>query len=222
MAILFLGNEYFRIWRYTSLVEALRIAVTQIGNLICWTIVLNLALKSVPGSLPVINCAFGLIALLGLRVIRRYAEYPLRGGQNWINRIVPYPNQIPQGSPKALLIGAGREADSLIQDLMASRDGNVEIVGILDDDVTLIGERLRNIPVLGQTSKLAGIIRSTGATRVIIAAPTLSGLAMRQLIGVAHSCGASVKALPRIGRLGGVGTNNSHTVTIKDLLDRWK
>lgn len=219
MMLLIGVGEYFRIWRFTGVRELQRITGAVLLNALLWWQIYPRLAGVLPVTIFVIAAAFALFGLLAIRVSRRQLD-----GTSQRNRVYDRESSTAENLPaidreRVLLVGAGKEADSLLAELVAKGRAGPKIVGILDDEVALTGERLRGIPILGTTAHLEAAIREASVSHVIIAAPRLSPISIRQLISLAQSAGASVRALPRIRSIANADLEIQHPVTLNDLID---
>jgi FlaA1/EpsC-like NDP-sugar epimerase len=110
----------------------------------------------------------------------------------------------------------------VLQELLRHSELGHFVVGFLDDDVSLRRERLHGIPVLGDTSRLAEVVRRHRVTHAILAVPSAPGLVVRRLNESLQAAGVQVKTVPGLYNLLGseVWKPVLRDVSIEDVLRR--
>ena len=201
-----------RIWHYTSAQEAILLAL---GAGLASTLLL---VGSVTGALPIplgvllIDGPLYLLGLFAVRIIRRMQVtfVKKREGQDE-----------PGIRVRTLMVGAGDTANSLLADLDNRNHTDWEVVGLLDDDPSKRGARLRGIPVLGSTTRLEHFIQRFGVKHVVIAMPSAQRGVVRGILTRAQARGATVQAVPALEDLlrKGVPTTGTLPVTLADLVE---
>lgn len=102
--------------------------------------------RIVPASFLLLAAA--LITLWRVGYIRLSAKYPLRR--------------------KAIIVGAGKAGQTLIQTLSRQLHG-YEIIGFIDDDPAKQGQVIAGLPVLGNRYQLQNIVQKKGANEIVLA-----------------------------------------------------
>lgn len=125
------------------------------------------------------------------------------------------------GVSRALVVGAGRLGQLLLQDL---RVGAVKLspIGFIDDAPEKLGRRLSSVPVVGTVAELPTLIRRLRADTVVIAIRAPSGALVREVFDAASGAGITAKVVPAPGELAAGTTSlaSLRTVDIDDLLRR--
>lgn len=132
------------------------------------------------------------------------------GSRVAITRIDEYlRTQRTLGGRAALIYGAGRGGALLVRELLQNRSLGLTPVGFVDDDRSKRRIKLSGIPVLGQVTDLAAIIRDHSVSEVLI---SIRGLAPEQLALVVDICrqhGVQARlmrlSLERVADLGTIG-----------------
>lgn len=101
---------------------------------------------------------------------------------------------------RTLVIGAGDAGDLVIRDLLRA-EGEIEIVGILDDAQWKEGLAIHGIPVLGAIERINEIARSHNIEQALIAIPSASGEQMRRIMSLCKQARLSVRTLPAVTSL---------------------
>jgi len=123
---------------------------------------------------------------------------------------------------RTLVIGAGRAAALVIQELSRHPHLGYLPVGLVDDAPSKQGVRIQGIPVLGNTIHLPSLIKEHAVTHAILAMPSAPGSVLRTLTAQLHECHIKVKTVPGVFALLGaqVWKPAIQDVSIEDILRR--
>ncbi|HMC56301.1 MAG TPA: NAD-dependent epimerase/dehydratase family protein [Gemmatimonadaceae bacterium] len=206
--IVLLVGDYVRIWRYSSLSEAVVLGAATFVSAGILVVARLAHVSPISLSIVAVDAALTLLGMGALRFTRRV--------QYWRARSASLPDS---QSKRTLILGAGDAADSLLSDLARQPEVNWNVVGLLDDDPNKMGERLRGYPVLGPTTALEQMIYRHNVEHIVIAMPRAEKTTLRSLITRAQSSGASVQAIPTFERLLSGSRGEKRFVTLRDLQD---
>lgn len=144
--------------------------------------------REVPASVPITTGFLTLALAAGVRFTSRLlAERALRPAGDDMSRLV--------------IFGAGETGTQVARLLLRNPSSTYLPVAFLDDNPAKRRLRSLGIPVLGTSQDLAAVARSTGATALLLAAPTAPMPVVRALAREARACGLSVRALPSVDEL---------------------
>jgi len=201
-----LAHLYSGVWRHSSLYEARRVVSAHLGNLVL-TVPLVLALgHTVPLSVPVIAAPIT-VGLLGAVRFR--------------SRLLPFRRTGPDGTPRIVVIGAGRAGAELARDVRDHPDKG-RVVGFLDDDIRLQGRRVQGVPVLGGVDDLPVFSAKHNASYAILAMPSASAARIRSIAALAEKAGTVLRVVPPLSALvhGKVMLQDVRDLEVSDLLGR--
>ncbi len=120
-----------------------------------------------------------------------------------------------------LLIGAGAGATLLIRELQRNHSIGLWPVALVDDNPQLVGTKIHGVPVLGTVEATSAVVSRERIESVVITIPSASPVQMQRLTQMARASGASVFAMPPIGKiLKGTSPTALLTVPVNDLLGR--
>ena len=119
----------------------------------------------------------------------------------------------------ALIYGAGDAGRQLAMAMMHSKE--TELVGFLDDDVSLQGAIIQSVKVF-PTSKIEELIKNYEVSHVLLALPSVSRSQKSQIIQNISAFGVKVLTLPTLSELaeGKLAISDLKEVQIEDLLAR--
>ena len=197
---------YRGIWRFASVPDVIRILrAVWIGAAISVVIFSLIPLVQASVSTLLLYPVFLTMGLTGPRLFYRWYK----------------DHMVPLGAHRrALLVGAGRSGESLVRELINSRE--YLPVGFVDEDPKKLGRELHGVRVLGSIDQLEYLLRSLEVDIVLIAMPSASPGLMRNIVDRAAHAGVSCVTLPSLQELtdGRVEVARLREVEIQDLLGR--
>tara|TARA_Y100000590_G_scaffold457023_1_gene608768 strand:+ start:4019 stop:5908 length:1890 start_codon:yes stop_codon:yes gene_type:complete len=125
---------------------------------------------------------------------------------------------------QTLIVGAGTSGEELVRSLLGSSvDAGYTPVGFLDDDIKKQGIRVHGVPVIGTRHDLREIAIAKNISHLIIAMPSASADAIREIISLAQSTPISnIRILPALESLlsSSITAANLRELKPEDLLGR--
>lgn len=120
---------------------------------------------------------------------------------------------------RVLVYGAGRAGQQLA--LSLRHESQVHLVGFVDDDLRLDGQRLDGIAVFG-SHRLEDILNDTHVDEVLLAIPSASRARRREIIERLQKANVYVRSLPSLTHIieGSVTVNDLREIQIDELLGR--
>lgn len=208
---------YQRAWRYASIDELLAVTTAVVASsLVSYTIVF-VALATIlappplafPRSVPVIDT----ILMLGFAGAWRFA---LRLGG-----VGRSGDRSTGGRERALVVGSGSAALSVIREMRSDGGLGLHPVGLLADDLPK-GQRFMGLSVLGSSGDLGDVIRRHSIGVVLLALPSADGRTLRRLVRVAEAAGTRCLTVPSVAEVvaGRVSMDRLREIDVEDLLRR--
>ena len=218
IAVFYLFGLYNRLWQYASTGELLSIvyAVT-VGT----------------GGTAAVVYFYG---------VAQAATYPFRmphtaaillwlamvfliGGSRFIWRILQentYDRHTPGSQKQVLIIGAGDAGVLAVRELKNRNYRDGRPMGFIDDDRSKIKLKILGIPVLGSRKDISRVIKGHNIDEVIIAMPSASGEAVREIVEICEKCGIDLKIMPGVYDIisGDISVNPIRQIQVEDLLGR--
>jgi len=201
-------------WRYASLSDALTIFKGNLAASAFFTlyVVLVHRLDNLPRSVLLLDGVFCFLLTSGVRLLTRaYREDYLSFRRNR-----------NLGKRRVLVIGAGLAGQGIVRELRQNKDLNMLAVGYLDADPMKQRQSFQGVPVLGMPEELAKLARTYNIHEAIIAIPSASGKAMKELVTICQQAQVEFKTLPGVGGLidGTILVQQIRNVDMEDLLGR--
>ncbi len=101
----------------------------------------------------------------------------------------------------AIVVGAGKAGQLLVEDIVDRKDSTFDIVGFVDDQSDLLGQEIAGKQVLGAINDLPRIVADHNVEEIIVALPSERGVVVRRIIDVTMGLKLSYKILPRISEV---------------------
>jgi FlaA1/EpsC-like NDP-sugar epimerase len=120
---------------------------------------------------------------------------------------------------RVLIYGAGRAGQQL--SLSLRHEPHMQVLGYIDDDVRLNGQRIDGIQVYSP-DRIAWVIQTLAIDEVLVGLPQISRVRRREIIAALQHYHVQVRVLPSVGKIldGEVSINDLRAVQIEDLLGR--
>lgn len=202
---------YNRIWQNAGFVDYINIVLAFISSSIT-LFVFNLWSTQFVFTLLII---FEMIAFLFILSLRFYYRVETR---------LVYGKGIMKSKDKkrVLIIGAGQAASLVLKEIENRLDNNMEVLGLIDDDVTKLGSQIRGAVVMGSRHELRNIVESRGVDEVIFAIPSITTEEKKEIINLLSGLKVKVKTVPGVYEIveHGLDYSNIRDVEIVDLLGR--
>ncbi|MBI5034855.1 MAG: polysaccharide biosynthesis protein [Chloroflexi bacterium] len=210
---------YSRYWRYASIDELGQIILAVLTSSVLLLLIFFGVLRpflvifeDFPRSVPLLDGVFVLLAVGGSRFSVRLVE-------QFIKRMQPRP-----AGPimRVVIFGAGSSGTMIVKEMQSNPQLGLEPVVFLDADRNKQGAIIQGIPVVGDRADLAKVIERYGIQQAIIAMPTASGKAIREITQLCQQLNLPVKTVPGVFELldGSVTVNQLRPVDLSDLLRR--
>lgn len=161
-----------------------------------------------PRGVPFIGLLVAVVVMAGVRLVgRARSERGLRPGES---------------AAPALVYGAGRMGQHVIQQMNRDRFSPFRPVGVVDDDPRLRNFRVEGIPVLGGRVRLGQVARDTGSEVLIFAIARADAGLLREVSDLADAAGLRLLVLPPLAEVlqGRARLDDLREVSINDLIGR--
>lgn len=165
-----------------------------------------LRIPSIPRTLCVLHPIIFLLLLGASRVAIRFTLLDLL-------------KVVSVNARRVIVYGAGRAGQQLA--LSLRHEPQVHLVGFVDDDLRLDGQRLDGVTVFG-ANRLQHLLANTEVDEVLLAIPSASRARRREIIETLQTEQVYVRTLPNLTRVidGSVTVSDLREIQIEELLGR--
>jgi FlaA1/EpsC-like NDP-sugar epimerase len=202
---------YRRIWQYASVGELLSILyAVSIGTIGVAGVVYFLAPFRVPHKAAILLWLLTVILIGGSRFLWRILQ------EN------SFYNQNAMPEKRVLIVGAGDAGALAARELKHRNYRDGKPVGFIDDAPDKQKLQLLGLPVLGTRNDILRVVKGHNIDEVIIAMPSASSEAIRELVELCEKAKLEMKILPGVYDIlsGNVQVNPIREVQVEDLLGR--
>jgi FlaA1/EpsC-like NDP-sugar epimerase len=212
----YLVGNYTIVNRYVGLNQAVRLVkagAAAIGLLlvlvVAWSMIGDHIGYLVPRSLPLVGGLLVLAAMVALRFGEREIYETAHRSKNARQRV--------------LLIGAGDAAQMLIRDVQRNPSTDLKVVGLLDDNPSLVRMSIDGVKVLGPVDQVVPIAEERRISEIIIAIPSATSQQVSRIYRLCRPTGLTIKTLPHLSELvskHSVSMQQARDLQMVDLLSR--
>jgi FlaA1/EpsC-like NDP-sugar epimerase len=200
---------YRGIWRFASVPDLMRIAKAVVAGtaLTLFTLFVFNRMGQVPRSVPALFLGLEILLLAGPRLLYRWVK----------------DHRLNLGSgERVLIVGAEREGEMLVRDMLRDPRRAYLPVAFVDDRLRRQGGEVHAVPVRGDTAHIPELTESLGIDLILLAIPSASAQEMQRLVGLCEASGRPFRIVPQLQNLmtGQVSINELRPVAIEDLLGR--
>lgn len=211
-------NLYDFIWKYASIDELISIiysvSISNIIFILYSYLISYKLLRSIHYRFPfTVHIIFWLLCVIAL------------GGTRFVYRIIAGRDEgvAPNvENKKVLIVGAGDAGAMLIKEVKKHKSLNYDIIGLIDDDVSKIGQVINGIKVLGTRREIIKICDKKEIEEIFITVPSIPFQERREIYNICKKTNCKLKTLPGIYEIisGDVNISQLRDVDINDLLGR--
>lgn len=208
--ILLCFGIYRGMWRYSSVRDLAAIVVGDTVGLISsyWVLWMIFHAPAPPRSMLMIFWFVVVFLLGGTRLV-----YTLT---------MMYWPHFNEPTKRILIVGAGRAGEMIARQLLYNQQLFYKPIGFVDDDMILLGDRIHQVPVMGNLKDIPAIVKEKKINEVILAIPSATAPQMRRAVQLCEEAGVSFRTVPGAKELmnGQVSLEKVRKVKIEDLLER--
>jgi len=209
---------YRGMWRYTSLVDILKIVkASSIASLLSFlAIVLLHGLVGFPRSVLIIDYFLTTVFIgtsrISIRILFTHRLHPVN--------ISLRKYRDKKTRRRLIVMGAGYTSEKIIREIRETSSSKYSVVGLLDDNPSKLGATIHGSPVLGTIKDLLTLKESYD--EILICIPSATREEMRRIVALCETTGKRFRTVPAISELidGEVTLNAIREVSIVDLLGR--
>ncbi|OGK11042.1 MAG: hypothetical protein A2W80_12700 [Candidatus Riflebacteria bacterium GWC2_50_8] len=127
-----------------------------------------------------------------------------------------------QKSKRVLIVGAGQAGESILREIKRNVNLPINVVGLIDDNPKKDCQIIHGVQVLGNSEKIARVVKELSVDEIIIAIPSASGHELRRIIKLCQDTKVRFKTLPGMQDIiaGKLVSLQLRDIAIEDLLRR--
>ena len=209
LALFWLLHLYSSLWGFAGADELIHIFVASVLTAVVQSAVIMPGLVELPRTFPVLYamllCVSTMVVRFSYRFIRRLRARTGSGGRE-----------------RTMLIGAGQAGALMLREFKNSSFSRNQVVCIIDDDPNKKGRQLMGVKIIGGREMIQTAVEKYGITEIILAIPTLTTAAKKEIWEICSHTSCKFKQLPGIYQLanGEVSIQSIREIDIEDLLER--
>lgn len=207
-----LTNLHLSAYKHASLTEIIKIAIITFILFVVNTI-LCLVDDSIGFNFPWVLVTSLFFFILASFIIFSYRL--IEFARNRTERFL-HPDK------KVLIVGAGAAGTTILREIRVSDKIKYKVVGFVDSNKSKHGTYVSGVKVLGDVDHIKDHVEATGADLIIIAIPSASALAKKEITQLCLETKIETKTLPGLYQLldGEVNVSKLRNVDVNDLLGR--
>ncbi|WP_251128778.1 nucleoside-diphosphate sugar epimerase/dehydratase [Exiguobacterium sp. s26] len=206
-------------WRFASMSEAIRLAVTLIMSTFVLYALQFVVYGEAMERMLFLSFCLSLLLLGGIRlgsriyVTWKHEQRSILRGRNVKRR---------KDEKRTLIIGAGQAGRMLVRQINQSDNHRMNPVGFIDDNRHLQNLTVNGVKVVGTLGKLESVVENEAIDKIVFAIPSMNYKDRLAVIKRAKTLCTNVHTLPMIEEVatGKVAVNQMRQVSIEDLLGR--
>ena len=209
LILFWLLNLYSSLWGFAGVDELIHIFVASVLSAVVQAVVILSGWVELPRSFPVLYSMLLCVSTMMIRFSYRYIRrMRARSGSG--------------GRVRTMLIGAGQAGALMLREFKNSSFSRNQVVCIIDDDPSKKGRQLMGVKIIGGREMIQSAVEKYGINEIILAIPTLTTRAKKEIWDICSHTSCKFKQLPGIYQLanGEVSIQAIRDIDIEDLLQR--
>jgi len=201
------------LWRYVSVPDLISVAKATTASSLIFVIAAAVAtdFEGLPRSVFLIEWGVHIFFAGGVRMAVRVAR----------ERIKDSGKELPP-KRRVIVVGAGDAGAAFCAQAKSTPDFRIDVVAVVDDDLSKIGSSLIGTPVTGSIDDLPTIVERNNADLIVIATPSATVDERSRIIDKCRESKVEFRILPGTNELleGNVSISKLRRVDVADLLGR--
>ena len=202
---------YQSIWRFASYSEMFRIIMATVITSVVHIVGITVLFERMPISYYLVGMGIQFLLVLGVRFSYRFIllERSRRHGEETY-------------TSRVMLIGAGAAGQMILRDSMKSKETNVKICCIIDDNSNKWNRYIEGVPIVGGREEILLNVEKYHIDKIFLAIPSASAEEKRDILNICKETGCELKNLPGLYQFvtGEISIKAMKDVAVEDLLGR--
>lgn len=224
LIIFYLFGLYNIVWRYISLSDYLILFVVSLIAGVVNTIFSIILNRMLPISIIIMSWSLVFVLAAAMRLIPRILVYfGMLGDKDDESSDFDKISEEIAPRMRTLIIGAGNATEILLKDIIVNKSiSNAKVIGIVDDNPTLLNRRILGIPILGTVDEVVSIASKYSVEQIFFSIPSANEERRREILELCSKTGAKLRIITGYKQMiSGEGpAMEVRDVTIEDLLGR--
>lgn len=209
VSVFWLMHLYHGIWALVSIDDIVNcfkaVVLISLGEMAA----MLMTRASMPRSYYIMNAVFLFGMTAGIRISLRILLYYKKPGRK------------KNVQHRTMIIGAGSAGYILMRELNGNSMSQNRPVCLIDDDPEKAGSYMRGIKIAGGREMIPEAVKEYDVEEILIAIPSVSAGARREIIDICNTTDCTVKILPEIAKtLKGMLSTSIREVGVQDLIGR--
>ena len=213
VAVFWAFHLYHSLWKFASLVEFKRIALSSI----ILSAFHSLFITILFGWMPLSYYIVGLLIQFLLVLASRFAYRFMRSIRDLKKK-----EHYPAAASRVMLIGAGAAGNMVLRDMHNAKEINEVVCCIIDDDKNKWGLSMEGVPIVGGRDDILVNVEKYRIEKIYLTMPSSSAADRRDILTICNWTHCELKTLPGMYELvnEGVTVSSLKDVAVEDLLGR--
>ena len=213
VVVFFFLRLYNTIWRFASYNELVRVTWSSVITALIHTLGITLFLKRMPISYYIFGAMLQFVLIIGVRFSYRFVLLERSKHASYSKKA---------DAKKVMIIGAGSAGQTILRELIHSKETTDIAVCIIDDNPNKWGREIDGVPVIGGRDSILFGVGKYGVEKIYVALPSASAEAKRDIFNICKETGCEIKNLPGVYQFvtGEVSIKAMKSVSVEDLLGR--
>ena len=210
--IIFAGLRLYKsLWKYASVIEAIRVAEATFVTGVAHIIFITLLVMRMPISYYIFGPVIQFFLVLGVRYSYRLYLIIRRRYTRDVSSL-----------KRVMIIGAGEAGRNIIREINRSDEMNEIPVCVCDGDQSKWNKQIEGVPVVGGRESILLNVEKYKVEKIYFAIPSADKRTQRDILTICSQTHCELKTLPGIYQIanGEVDLKDMKDVAIEDLLGR--
>lgn len=211
LVVFYICKLYHCIWSLVSIPELRKIITAFIVLIFFYGAGIYVMKLDMPRSYYLLGYVFSFLLTVADRFSYRFLHL-------YLKRFV----RIGGKKDRIMVIGAGSAGQTIVKELISSRQIDCKVCCLIDDNPTKKGRYLEGVPIVGNRYDIPKMVDKYDVNRIIYAIPATTGKNRKDILNICKETKCKLQTVPGVYQLvnGEVSVSKLRDVEITDLLGR--
>ncbi len=204
---------YHSVWRFASYTEFWRTLNATLATSLAHLILITALFQRMPLSYHIFGTLIQFALMIGVRFSYRFVLLERSKRDKEKNAFVTY---------RVMLIGAGSAGTMILGDIQRTKETNMKVACIIDDNSNKWNRYISGVPVVGGRDDILLNVEKYAIDKIFIAIPSATASQTREIVNICKETGCDLKILPGMYQFttGDITFDKMKDVAVEDLLGR--